>query len=208
MAQVASKAEIEIIGVRVRLLPMARDPQHRVDSPSVLDGPHDYTYDCVSGSPEARSMTVNDGIAYQATDLARNHREVIDAARRGSALIRDKDGLALLMVPAEETRRTREIGELALDLVRAASVMLPGGAARTAAAYGGMAWLSVLPIDAQRRFFREMSTALVVAASGTTLRSVEILLGDWRATAEAWADPDTRERLLADEDAPIHGIEL
>lgn len=153
-------------------------------------------------------MTVNDGIAYQATDLARNHREVIDAARRGSALIRDKDGLALVMAPAEEARRTREIGDLALDLVRAASVMLPGRAARTAAAYGGMAWLSVLPIESQRRFFREMSTALVVAASGTTLRPVEILLGDWRATAEAWAEPETRERLVADEDAPIHGIEL
>jgi hypothetical protein len=39
-------------------------------------------------------------------------------------------------------------------------------------------------------------------------RAVEILLGDWRATAEAWADPDTRERLLADEEAPIPGIEL
>jgi hypothetical protein len=48
----------------------------------------------------------------------------------------------------------------------------------------------------------------MVAASGATLRPVEILLGDWRATAEAWADPDTRERLLADENTPIHGIEL
>lgn len=153
-------------------------------------------------------MSGHEGIAYQVTDLARNHREVVDAARRGSALIRDKDGLALVMAPAEETRRTREIGDLALDLVRAASVMLPGGAARTAGAYGGMAWLSVLPIESQRRFFHEMSTALMVAASGATLRPIELLLGDWRATAEAWADPDTRERLLADEDAPIPGIEL
>ncbi len=92
-------------------------------------------------------MSVDDGIAYQATDLARNHREVIDAARRGSALIREKDGLALVMAPAKETRRTREIGDLALDLVRAASVMLPGGAARTAAAYGGMAWRGQLHRD-------------------------------------------------------------
>jgi hypothetical protein len=73
---------------------------------------------------------------------------VIDAARRGSALIRDKDGMALVMAPAEETRPRREIGDLALDLLRAASVMLPGGAARTSEAYGGMAWLSVFPIEA------------------------------------------------------------
>lgn len=153
-------------------------------------------------------MAAGKAIAYQATDLVRNHREVIDAARRGSALIRDKDGLALIMAPAEETRRTREIGDLALDLVRAASVILPGGAERSAGAYGGMAWLSVLPIESQRQFFHEMSAALVVAASGTTLRPVEILLDDWRATAEAWADPDIRDRLLADEDSPIHGKEL
>jgi len=58
-----------------------------------------------------------------------------------------------------------------------------------------MAWPSVLPIESQRRFFHEMSAALVVAASGTTLRPVQVLLGDWRATAEMWADPNTRERL-------------
>jgi hypothetical protein len=34
-----------------------------------------------------------------------------------------------------------------------------------------------------------------VAASGTSLRNVELLPADWRATAEAWADPDSRARL-------------
>ena len=143
---------------------------------------------------------------YQATDLARNHREVIDAARRGEAIIRDKDGTALVMGPAAELARVREISALALDLLRAQR------AADTpdrpdAARYGNLGWLSVLPEASQRQFAREVSEALLIAASGTSLRPVDVLIGDWRATAEAWADPDTRERLLADEPAPV-GTEL
>jgi hypothetical protein len=40
------------------------------------------------------------------------------------------------------------------------------------------------------------------------MRPVELLLGDWRATAEAWADPDTREALQAEEAAPLVDVEL
>ena len=56
-----------------------------------------------------------------------------------------------------------------------------------------------LPEEAQRRCLAETIKALLGTASGTSLRPVEQLLGDWRATAEAWADPDTRGVLLADE---------
>ena len=153
-------------------------------------------------------MAVREAVAYQATDLARRHREVIDAARRGSALIRDKDGVALLMAPADQDRRTREINEIALGLVRIATVLLAGDPHPAAGALANLAWLSVLPSEAQRRFFDEMAEAILVAASGTSMRPVEQLLGDWRATAEAWADPDVREQLLAAEDAPIDDREL
>jgi hypothetical protein len=39
-------------------------------------------------------------------------------------------------------------------------------------------------------------------------RPIELLLGDWRATAEAWADPDTRETLVAEETGPLADVEL
>jgi len=145
-------------------------------------------------------------VAYQATDLARNHREVIDAARRGEALIRDKDGTALVLAPAAELGRIREISSIALDLLRAqraADSSDRGDPTR----YGDLAWISVLPEASQRDFAREMTDALLLAASGTSVRPVEVLIGDWRATAEAWADSDTRERLLADEPQPS-GTEL
>jgi len=33
-------------------------------------------------------------------------------------------------------------------------------------------------------------------------------MGDWRATAESWADPDMRDRLLADEVEPLADVLL
>ena len=153
-------------------------------------------------------MSPKTAVAYQATDLARSHRQVIDAARSGRALIRDKDGLALLMIPAEDVERTSEVAELALDLVRAARSLLGDTSPTSAAGYGRLGWLSVLPIEARARFFAEMSEALLIAASGTTLHHVETLMGDWRATAESWADPGVRERLLADEVEPLADVLL
>lgn len=156
-----------------------------------------------------RMMRIRDAVvAYQATDLARNHRQVIDAARHGGALIRDKDGTTLVMGSAEAAGRTADIADLAMDLVRAARVLLNSEREHGPEEYGDLAWLAALPDEAQRRFFDEMGDALMVAASGTSLRPVELLLGDWRATAEAWADPGTRQRLVASEDAPLGNVTL
>jgi len=113
----------------------------------------------------------------------------------------------LVLAPAAELERTREILRLAVDVIRALDV-LEHGAHRGPGAYGGLAWLSLLPEEAQRRCLAEITGALLVSASGTSLRPVEKLLGDWRATAEAWADPDTRDLLLADESSPLTDVEL
>ena len=151
-------------------------------------------------------MTLTPTIAYQATDLVRNHRKVLDSARRGGALVRDKDGLALLMAPLEEIERERGVTGLALDLVRAALAIIRGDQA--AASFGDLGWVSVLPPESQRQFFSEMSDALLVASSGLSMRNVDLLLGDWKATAESWADPDVRERLLAGSPEPLPDVEL
>jgi hypothetical protein len=147
-------------------------------------------------------------VAYQATDLARHHRAVIDAARSGQALLRDKDGTALVLAPAAEIERTYEIAELALELIRARQAVDREVGRRSAGPYGDLAWLSVLPDEVQRRCLDEITEALLVASSGTSLRPVELLLGDWRATAEAWADPDTRQALMLEETAPLDDTEL
>ncbi len=150
----------------------------------------------------------NPTLAYQATDLARRHREVIDAARTGRALVRDKDGTALILTLAADVERNEEIADLALELVRLRQAVEQPAEHRSPMSYGDQAWLSVLPDADQRRFLDELTEALLIAASGTSLRPVELLIDDWRATAEAWADPDTREALLAKERAPLADVEL
>jgi hypothetical protein len=147
-------------------------------------------------------------IAYQATDLARRHREVIGAARAGRALVRDKDGTMLVLAPAVDIERTDDIADLAVDLARARQAVDQGAGRHSPGVYGGLAWVSVLPDETQRLALDEITGALLVAASGTSLRPVELLLDDWRATADAWADPDTRAVLQAEETEPPAGVEL
>jgi hypothetical protein len=79
---------------------------------------------------------------------------------------------------------------------------------RTTSAYGDFAWLRPLPEDAQRRFLAEMTDRLLVVAAGGRLEQLAELVGDWLATAEAWADADTREALLTEEHAPLRNVEL
>lgn len=146
--------------------------------------------------------------AYQATDLARNHRQVVDDARDGIAVIRDKDGTTLLMTTASVLERAQEIGGTAVALVQVAQALAEPADRRTTSAYGDFAWLRPLPEDAQRRFLAEVTDQLLVVASGGRLDQLTELVGDWLGTAEAWADADTREALLADERAPMLDIEL
>ena len=146
--------------------------------------------------------------AYQATDLARNHRQVVDDARHGVAVIRDKDGTTLVMTTASVLERAQEIGGTAVALVQVAQTLAGPADRRTTAAYGDFAWLRPLPEDAQRRFLAEMTDRLLVVASGGRLEQLTELVGDWLATAEAWADADTREALLAEERAPMHDVDL
>ncbi len=147
-------------------------------------------------------------ITYQVSELARHHRAVVDAARAGRALLRDKDGTALVLAPAAEIERTYEIAELALELIRARQAVDRGVGNHSAGLFGDLAWMTVLPDDAQRQFLDEITETLLVAASGTSLRPVELALDDWRTTAEAWADLETREALPDEEPAPLADVEL
>jgi hypothetical protein len=146
--------------------------------------------------------------AYQATDLARNHRQVVDDARAGIAVIRDKDGTALVMTTAAVLERAQEIGATAVAVVQVAQALAEPADRRTTSAYGDFAWLRPLPEDAQRRFIAEMTDRLLVVASGGRLDQLSELAGDWLATAEAWGRSDTQDALLADEPAPMRDVEL
>ena len=165
------------------------------------------TITCMIISMKMRTMLTSPR-AYQATDLARNHRQVVDDARDGIALIRDKDGTALVMTTASRLERAQEVGGIAVALVQVARALAGPADRRTPAAYGDFAWLSVLPEDAQRRFLGEMTDRLLISASGGRVNDLEELVEDWLATAEAWSNPATRDALLADEATPLRDAEL
>lgn len=144
---------------------------------------------------------------YQATDLARNHRKVMAEARAGYATVRDKDGATLILTPAADVERLRELADVALGLAALQRALLAPAERRNTALYGAFAWASVLPEDNQRQVADEVADALLVASSGASLDPMRVLIGDCIATAEAWARPETRDRLLRDEPEPL-GVEL
>ncbi|MGH9042068.1 MAG: hypothetical protein ACRDZ3_17755 [Acidimicrobiia bacterium] len=143
---------------------------------------------------------------YQATDVARRSREVLDSGRAGGALIRDKDGVALLLVPAEEAARRDELADLAADYLRLLRAVAVSGA--DVATYGGFGWVAVFNLDDQRDFAAQLGGPLLVALSGGPTGPVRDLIEDWRVTAETWADEALRADLLEPSDSPLSDVAL
>lgn len=138
--------------------------------------------------------------AFQATDLARNHREVIDGARRGGALIRDKDGFALLLLPAGAANRRSQVLEWMTSAIRLDLALRTPVEARTPWAYGDFGWIAQLHEEDQHRFIDGLLERLLMTDSSdpNSLNDVEDYLGDWRATAHAWDDEELRNELTSD----------
>lgn len=146
--------------------------------------------------------------AFQATDLKRRHREVLDAARQGSAVIRDNDGFSLLLEPAANSfHRTRMIAWL-LSAVRIDRALHLSADQRTAWDFGNLGWVADLNPDDQTAFLDGFLTLLVKNADADYSDEVENYLADWRATAHAWSDAEMRTALLEDVNTPLHNVEL
>ncbi len=146
--------------------------------------------------------------AYQVTDLVRNHRAVVQQARRGGALIRDKDGTALLLTLAADVARDNELRRVAADYLRLGITLDEVPGRRTVAAYGGFAWLVALEEKHQREFLEDLSSQLLVALSGGPLQPVVDLIEDWKATAATYADEELRDGLTKPLPRPLHNVEL
>jgi hypothetical protein len=144
--------------------------------------------------------------SFQATDLARNARDVLDAARTAQgALIRDKDGTNFRVVLAGRASEDNYILEglsSVLRLLRLASLE-----SRDPALYGDLAWIAPLPTEAQFEFAWALAQALQSIPS-TGLEPVESLTYDWHQTARAWVDDSLRSDLQEDIPNPLLDVEL
>lgn len=142
------------------------------------------------------------GETYQVSDLAKRRLDVVARARRGGALIRDKDGLALMLSPADDVVRNERLIAIAGDFLR----LLDKSANPTS--FGSLSWLTVFDEDGRRAFLNELRVPLIVALSGGPTVPVEELLSDWQATAETWSDEALRDELMRPLTRPLHDIEL
>lgn len=152
--------------------------------------------------------TIYAGNAFQATDLQRNHRLVLDAARESSAIIRDKDGLLLLIQPAEEAHRVEYLADVlwsATCLGRALALPRPS---RGPAMYGSFAWISVMPEGDQFQFLQEVIDQVLVSRNSGSKEKLEDFIGDWKATALTWSDEDVRDELNGELEQPLHDVVL
>lgn len=146
--------------------------------------------------------------AFQVSELQRNYRVVLSEARESGALIRDKDGMMLILQPAGEAQRTEFLNELMADVLRLSKVLQSPESERSVSHYGSLAWVSVLMEKDQREFLQSATDQLLISQHSGSTDVLEDLLGDWQATARTWSDEGLRAELLKDIKLSSVDIEL
>ena len=176
-------------------------------SSSMLDPMYDYAY--VYAECEDTPMTaVMPESSFQATDLQRNARDVLNAARTPEgALIRDKDGTNFLVSLAGRASRDGYALEGLTNVLRLLRLTSLDDAQRDPVLYGALAWAAALPVDAQVEFAWAYANAIQSIAS-TGLGPVEDLIYDWQQTARVHGDTKLHGSLTNTIKTPLHHVEL
>jgi hypothetical protein len=132
---------------------------------------------------------------FQATDLVNRRVEFLDAARRGLARLRDKDGTSLVMLPERRLDLLQDLRAWSIACLRLEQLT----AARERPSVrdlGDLAWLRVFDTDAIREFTAELHDALLAANSDDDTAALFAVLDAWRARARLHDDPLRQEMLL------------
>ncbi len=140
-------------------------------------------------------------MTYQASDLSRNYRAVLNSARQEDTLIRDTDGQTLILLSLDRAQRERTMAGLLSDftrLQRAQSQADEFGIVNS----GRFSFASLLPADMRKELVEEIYAALQVAQSGGALDSLHDAIEDWIATAQVWSDDELRDEILAVDATP------
>jgi hypothetical protein len=133
---------------------------------------------------------------FQASDLAgAKRRAFLGAAREGGALLRDTDGLALMMLPLEQLQAITEVATTAVAALIAEAVFLRLPSPRPAE-LGEMAWLAAFDEEDRGDFFAELRDALSIATATRDAAPLDACLHAWRTTAKALSDPLRRDILI------------
>jgi hypothetical protein len=135
-------------------------------------------------------------ITYQASDLAgAKRREFLQAARAGSARLRDTDGTSLVMVPQAAFDMLSELKSCAGRYLQVEGALDRRRADRRPSDFGELAWLDAFDDDDLRTFRQEFHEALIRAVATDSTEPVDTCVLDWRTTAKALSDKK-RRRIL------------
>lgn len=121
-------------------------------------------------------------------------------------MIRDKDGVVLMLAPAEGMARRDELTSIAADFLRLHRALQ--AETDEVGAYGGFGWVSVFDLDDRRQFAAELEAPLLLGLSGGPIDPLRDLISDWLATAEVWADEELRTELTEPVDDPLTDVSL
>lgn len=143
---------------------------------------------------------VSAGKVFQASDMNRQGKAILDAARSGEARIRDRSGTSLLLLQEEQVQIVRRLLQVASNLGALVVALGIPEDSRQDLAYGDWTWLRHLDEQDRHDFIKEMSQEFTIAAreqSQRALKAVEEALSAWRTTAEEVADPTRKAILLS-----------
>ena len=145
---------------------------------------------------------------FQASDLNRRGRAILDTARGGLARIRDTDGASLIVTREdvyetlrEQVTALRQLADAMASFITLDCV-LDDEQTPVVAELGSWTWVRHLPPEDAVEFVHDIAEALYASCREKSSAPVAAALDDhWRATAEALSDPLSRETLLGSSSA-------
>lgn len=144
---------------------------------------------------------------YQASDLSRNYRAVLNSARHDDTLIRDTDGETLILLSLDRAQRDRTMAGLLSDFTRLLHAQSQGDLLGIVNS-GRFSFASLLPNEMRLELVEELYAALQVAQSGGALNSLHGAIEDWIVTAQVWANDQLRgEIFTVDNPLPAHTLD-
>lgn len=139
-------------------------------------------------------------VIFQASDLATQRVDFLKAARAGRALLRDKDGTSLVMLPEQRLEVLEQYAEWSQVHQRLIN-LLSSKKRLTVAELGDLAWLRVFETDDITEFADELHNALIAGLADSDVSPIAEAVQAWRVTARQLEDPLRRSVLLGGHDA-------
>jgi hypothetical protein len=122
---------------------------------------------------------------YQATDLSRRCRQLLDAARADVVHIRDADGTALVLLKGGKFDFLRALRDHFARFVTLQAGFERPRPQRRATDLGEFCWLDIFDDDDQSMFRNELLQACMKAIGSESLEPIDSCVTDWRTTARA-----------------------